>query len=1168
MKKKILCLPIILSFVFVLNGTLNSQEKPQSVPDRILVKYKKQADLWIQKSIKAAIESTYGIQEIREFSFIDVYLYKIRWGKEKTLKDLNKNPNIEYAEPDYIRYIDSVVPNDLHFSKLWGLHNDGQTGGTADADIDAPEAWDLTTGSSDVIVAVIDSGVDYNHEDLNANMWTNPGEIPDNGEDDDGNGYVDDYYGINALDDNGNPMDDKGHGTHCAGIIAAVGDNDIGVVGVCWTAKIMSLKFLDAEGEGSISDEIKCIEYAIDKGAHIINASLGGPDFSYFEKNAIDASKEAGILFVTAAGNDGSNNDEEPFYPASSDCDNIIAVAATNHNDNLASFSNYGAYSVDVAGPGVSIYSTLPNNFYDYKSGTSMAAPYVAGLAALIHSYYSTPAPELSISSINWQQVKNRILSWADQIDSLEGKILTGGRINAFNSINSGDVKSYSLDIQASPFTGVYVEVSPDDLDGEGDGYTNFSRLYDPYSTVTLIAPATYSERYFGYWTVEGSKYSEEREILIKMDFNHTVAAVYPLWTLTVESIPDTNVYIEISPDDANGQGSGYTNFTREYAYGTEVTLTAPAEYSGKKFIRWFTNGTTFDDNLTTSIDIDSDYSMTAYYSDKLKWKYDVEEIYTHSSPAIGSDGTIYFGGWDKLYALNPNGTKKWEFITDSDIESSPSIGLDGTIYFGCWDKLYALNPNGTKKWEFITGDDIESSPAIGSDGTIYFGSWDQNFYALNPDGTKKWEFITGSGIESSPAIGSDGTIYFASGDDYFYALKSDSQGLANSSWPKFHHDNKNTGRAASAPDNPPSVSIISPSDGDTVSGTVMVQASAYDEREISKVEFYIDDVLKSTETISPYSYSWDTKQYSNGSYKIKVIAFDNVSQSHYDEISVDVYNYPAISGYVRTSGGSGIGDVVMSGLPDNPETGDDGYYSGTVDFGWSGTVTPTKTGYFFSPSNKIYTNVNSDQLNQDYTASLIQCTLTIAAGTGGTTDPVPGSSPYDYGTQVSVTALPNDGYEFSRWIDDVPSGHENDNPVTITMDTDKSITANFSSTQTQDTGGGDGGAKKSRCFIATAAYGSPLHPHLDILRDFRDKYLMPSKLGSKLVDLYYKYSPFVANFIADHKLLKVFVRINLLPLVVFSYSLLHLGPIITLIMFIFAPFLGVAMIWMNRRMG
>ncbi|NQT80496.1 MAG: S8 family serine peptidase [Candidatus Aminicenantes bacterium] len=1324
MKKKIWVLLIILSFVFVLNGTVNFegeetensdiplsiknransglQELPKkrdikenlrSAPDRILVKYKKQADVSIQESIKVLIEATHGIQEIRNFSFIKVYLYKTYWDKEKTLEELNKNPNIEYAEPDYIRQLDSTVPNDISFSSLWGLHNDGQKGGTTDADIDAPEAWDLVTGSSDVKVAVVDSGVDYNHEDLNANMWINTGEIPGNGEDDDVNGYVDDYYGINTVDDTGDPMDDYDHGTHCSGIIAAVGNNDVGVVGVSWAAKIMALKFLDDQGSGYVSDEIECIEYAIDKSAHIINASFGGYNFSSAEYNAIDASKDAGILFIAAAGNDGKNNDEDLHYPSSYGIDNIIAVAATDDDDDLASFSNYGPYSVDVAAPGVAIYSTVPNDSYEYKQGTSMATPYVAGLAALIKSYNL---------SLTWQQIRNRILSGADQKVSLEGKILTGARINAFNSINSGDITSYSLDIQSSPSTGAYIEVSPSDINSEGYGNTDFTRLYSPYSTVTLTAPDTHNDRDFGYWILEGTQYSEWPQISVKMDFNHTAVAVYPVWTLTVESTPDTGVYIGISPDDKNGLGDGNTSFTREYNHGATVTLDAPEEYSGKKFVRWFKDGTSFDDASTTSIDMKGDYSLTVYYSEKLEWRYwvdtqslplspaissdgtvyfcgdvlyalnpdgtlkwelnilglidtspsigsdgtiyfsnwdelyainpdktlkwtffgdsfiesalaigsdgtiyftDQDKIcavypdgtfkwgfsyaasYIRSPPVIGSDGTIYYGGGDTLFALDPDGTKKWEYTAFSTIKLSPAIGSDGTIYFtdwfslfalnpdgtlkwesnvasainssptigsdgtiytGGWDSFFALYPDGTLKWEFTPGDSVESSPAIGSDGIIYFGSSDFKFYALNPDGTLKWELITGDSIKTSPAISSDGTVYFASDDGILYALGSDSLGLADSSWPKFRQNNGNTGRASSTVDNSPSVYITFPSDTEVVSGIVIVQASASDDNEVSKTEFYINDELKSTDTVSPYSYSWDTTSYFNGNYKIEAVVYDDINQTNSDEIFVDVSNDLAILGYVRTSGGSGIEDVVIGGLPGSPTTDSDGYYIGAVDVGWSGTVTPAKTGYSFSPSSRDYTNMNLIQQDQDYTGSIIQYTLTIAAGTGGTTDPIPGSCPYDYGTQVPVTAVPSTGYQFSGWSGDV-SGTTN--PITITMDSGKSITASFSTID--DGGGGEVSSTTSSengglCFIATASYGSSLHPHVKALRDFRDRYLMSNRLGRTLVNLYYKYSPPVASFIAKHKILKIAVRIHLVPLVVFSYSLVNFGPIIT----------------------
>jgi len=259
------------------------------------------------------------------------------------------------------------------------------------------------------------------------------------------------------------------------------------------------------------------------------------------------------------------------------------------------------------------------------------------------------------------------------------------------------------------------------------------------------------------------------------------------------------------------------------------------------------------------------------------------------------------------------------------------------------------------------------------------------------------------------------------------------------------------------------------------------------------------------------------------------------------------------ISGVVQTESDEGIEGVEIEFSSNEGNeietTSSDGSYSYTVDFGWSGTATPSKEDYTFSPSSRTYSDLYSDQLNQDYTASLIQYTLTIAAGAGGTTNPSPGSYAHDTGTQITVTATPNSGYQFSGWSGDA-SGITN--PITITMDEDKSITANFTQIPSDGGGGGDGdNGGGGGCFIATAAYGSPLHPHVDILRDFRDKYLLPNKFGRKLVNLYYKYSPFVAHLISEHKPLKVAAQINLMPLVIFSYLTIHFSPIFTVFIFL-----------------
>jgi subtilisin family serine protease/Leucine-rich repeat (LRR) protein len=270
-----------------------------------------------------------------------------------------KDPRILVVEPDYYVY-PAVMPNDPFINECWGLNNVGQSGGTSDADIDAPEAWDITTGSSDVIVAVIDTGVDYLHPDLNVNMWINAEEnsgIPN--VDDDGNGYIDDIYGYDFDMDDPDPMDVDGHGTHCAGTIGAVGNNLTGITGVSWNCRIMACKFINASDGGLISDAIDAVNYAVANGAKVLSNSWGGGDYSESLKTAIRNAGDHGVLFVAAAGNGRSDNDVNPFYPSSYYLSNVVSVAATDHSDKLAGFSNYGNESVHLGAPGAGVYSTV-----------------------------------------------------------------------------------------------------------------------------------------------------------------------------------------------------------------------------------------------------------------------------------------------------------------------------------------------------------------------------------------------------------------------------------------------------------------------------------------------------------------------------------------------------------------------------------------------------------------------------------------------------------------------------------------------------------------------------------------------------------------------------------------------------------------------------------------
>ena len=324
-----------------------------------------------------------------------------------------------------------LLPNDPMFKDQWALYNTGQSGGKTKADISALLAWAKTKGSKDVVVAVLDSGVDYTHKDLAVNMWVRPDNVPQYK--DEQLGTFNDLRGFNAADNFSDPMDDNGHGTHCAGIIGAEGDNDEGIAGINWKVEIMPLKFMGRGGFGTTKDAIEAINYAIDRkrngvNVRVINASWGSTMYSKALEDAIRAAGEEGILFVAAAGNNGSSNDRSPHYPSNYDLPNVISVAALDRSDALASFSNYGVKTVHVAAPGKDILSTWLNEDYREASGTSMATPYVAGVAGLILS----SEPKLSV-----EKLRERVLKSTDKLDALDGKVETGGRINAAKALGN-----------------------------------------------------------------------------------------------------------------------------------------------------------------------------------------------------------------------------------------------------------------------------------------------------------------------------------------------------------------------------------------------------------------------------------------------------------------------------------------------------------------------------------------------------------------------------------------------------------------------------------------------------------------------------------------------------------------------------------------------------------
>ena len=526
------------------------QRKGNYKEGELLVKFKSD----VVNASSQQVHKAVGSSVVRKYDIVP-NLELVQLPKSVSVLEAVKNymtdPNVEYAEPNYIIRA-ATFPNDPYFRNQWSLHNDGTyAGGTADADIDAPEAWDIATGNSNILIAVLDTGIAFTHDDLVNNIWQNPGESScTDGYDEDGNGFTDDCYGWNFVNDNNNPMDDDGHGTHVAGIIAAAGNNGNGIAGVMWHAKLMAIKILNEEGVGENSELIDAINYLVSlkqKGANIrvINASLGGGEYSKAVEDAIWSLNAEGILFVAAAGNGGEdgagdNNDLMPFYPASYKPFNIISVAATDQDDTRVPFSNYGITTVHVAAPGVYTFSTVPYalnqtgyGVLEYMAGTSMAAPHVSGLAGLLCSYYDGVHNTL----FNYQQVRNTILRYVDVQPTLEGWIYTGGRINAYRALSSLLAPTNLTAKTGSSSTRVSLSWE-DNATGEGGYVVERSAGGGVFTGISQLPP--------------GSSSYEDSSVSVGTSYSYRIKAFNDF----AESFPSNPVSVTV-PKKRHGGGGG-----------------------------------------------------------------------------------------------------------------------------------------------------------------------------------------------------------------------------------------------------------------------------------------------------------------------------------------------------------------------------------------------------------------------------------------------------------------------------------------------------------------------------------------------------------------------------------------------------------------------------------
>ena len=469
----------------VLSTAVANATAPQieAVPGEYIVRLKPN----VMRMNTAALSNALGAYVKSSIPSLNIVVVKrpVFETTHSSVKTLAQNSLVDIAEPNFI-YKANRLPDDPMLGQLWGLKNSGQKDssgkvGVAGVDVGMEQAWEIETGSNKMLVAVIDTGVDFNHADLKDNLWNNEAELNGTaGVDDDNNGVIDDIHGFNAITGGGDAMDDQGHGSHCSGTIGAKGNDGKGIVGVNWNVQIMGVKFLDKNGSGTLENALKAIDYATKMGAKVMSNSWGGGGFSQTLLDSIKRSNEAGALFIAAAGNDSNNNDSNASYPASYDVANIISVAAIDNQGAKASFSNYGKRTVHVGAPGVNVYSSTGGS-YDSWSGTSMATPHVSGVAALVWAH------EPNLTAV---EVKQRLLSTARPIAGLKGKTKTGGLVNAYLALTNtmpqpdvNDPANWKTQPAKLASASPYVKNTNETYEISFDGISEFSLYFEKFDT-------------------------------------------------------------------------------------------------------------------------------------------------------------------------------------------------------------------------------------------------------------------------------------------------------------------------------------------------------------------------------------------------------------------------------------------------------------------------------------------------------------------------------------------------------------------------------------------------------------------------------------------------------------------------------------------------------------
>jgi subtilisin family serine protease len=1028
------------------NGALpiEKQISAKFVPGEVLVKFKKGTN----HAAINALHANLRVQEIRRIEPIGVRRIKLPAdiSVKQAVAQYKMDPNVQYAEPNYIIHFEEI-PNDSAFGELWGLNNTGQqvnrVSGTQDADIDAPEAWDITTGSDNVIIAVLDSGVAHLHEEINPNIWVNNEELNGTeGVDDDNNGYVDDLYGWDFWADDNSPEDYNAHGTHVSGTIAARGNNGTAITGVNWNARIMALRIGGLVG--AVGDATDAIMYAVDNGADIINASWGGLYFSQSLYDAINYANDHGVLFVAAAGNEGLNSDQTPHYPSGYDLPNIIAVAATDQDDNLTNFSNYGVAAVDVAAPGDNVYSTIPvfttgppvvlytDNFDSSPSGWTFSGEnnswgFVSGTGFQgTDCLEDSPGSNYLNYTLSFADYGNTFTSVKDNNYTLSFK-LKGECETGYDFLlvkgSENNTDWYVIDDWTGSTGGVFIDKSFD-LTILADLFSSFYFGFEIYSDFSIVGDGVYIDNLELY-----------REPITIGSYGYSYSSGTSMASPHVAGISGL----------VKAQNPNYTHFQiREAIFNTVDCLSSlcgriltRGRVNAFKAVTYIAPPANFfasagDRSVVLSWNANSESAATSYIvsygeTKALGIEIDVGDVVTHEISGLTNGTTYYFsvhavGDFPVIGSLDG---------ADSDVLAATPIwtqgDLDGDGVGNNLDNCpNTSNTNQTDSDKDGVGDLCDDLPG---DGDEWLDT-DEDGTGNNADPDDD-----NDGLSDEEEYGAFGQIpdFDGNGDGLADALQNNVASLHT-------HDSQN-------------YITIASQQGTRINNCRAVE-NPYPDEAPSVVVF-------------PYGFFEFT--------------IENVGKG----------NATTVNLYLP----SGMTSHTYYKFGPTPSDGTDHWYEFLYD---------CRTG----------AKINANVISLHFVDGLVGDDVAIADGmvmdVGG-----PGVTTETDGG--GITPPPADG-------------------------------------------GGSG------CFIATAAYGSPIARQVTILREFRDRFLLTNSIGKAFVSFYYTYSPPVADFIAKHANVKVFVRFGLLPVVGMSWVVLKLGVGATLALMLIICTCLIGMVGFTRR--